>query len=266
MSTDKFLPEILKEYLKFCIIRNIAEYTKIIDLTPYTWFYPSSMLPLCNLLKNNMGSMELRTSNESVANYISVIMEANCGASSYIPITYLPTNQKEVSSVTIQLQEWHNNGIHYGGKDAFNFLIGELIDNIYQHSKFTNASVMAQRYEKRGFSEISIFDDGISIPTCFENHGVYSTHDANAIQKAVNGVSTKNEKRGYGLNTSINLYVNGIGGSLLLISRNGALYMKNDEHKDKKLFNLSSKYALDGTLITFRIPYPVKEVNIYDYV
>lgn len=92
-----------------------------------------------------------------------------------------------------------------------------------------------------------------------------SKHDADAIRKAVNGLSTKDKTRGFGLNTSINLYVNGVGGSLLLVSRNGAFYMDNDEI-DEKLYNLSSEYHLDGTLITFRIPYPAKEVNIYDYV
>lgn len=260
------LPVVLQEYLKFCKIRKNAVDTKIIDLSPYTWFYPSSMLPLCNLLKNNRGSIAVISPHEGVTNYISVTMGTSYGASTYIPITYLPTEQKEVSDVIAQLQKWHNNGIYYGGINAFNFLIGELIDNIYQHSEFANASVMAQRYERKGFTEISIFDDGISIPTCFENHGLYSTHDANAIQKAINGLSTKDKSRGFGLNTSINLYVNGVGGSLLLVSRNGAFYMENDNHNDEKLYNLSSEYVLDGTLITFRIPYPVKEVNIYDYV
>ncbi|CAG1020062.1 hypothetical protein DOJK_00054 [Patescibacteria group bacterium] len=260
------LPVVLQEYLKFCEIRKNAEHTKIIDLSPYTWFYPSSMLPLCNLLKNTRGSMGVISPHESVTHYISVIMGTSYISSTYVPITYLPRERREVSSVITQLQELHDNGIYYGGINAFNFLIGELIDNIYQHSKFTNASIMAQRYEKKRFTEISIFDDGISIPKCFENHGLYSKHDANAIQKAISGLSTKDKSRGYGLNTSINIYVNGVGGSLLLISRNGAFYLKNDDDSGRKLYSLSSEYKLDGTLITFRIPYPVKEVNIYDYV
>lgn len=260
------LPEVLQEYLKFCKIRKNAEYTKIIDLSPYTWFYPSSLLPLCNMIKNNRSSMTVISPIEKVANYISVIMGTSYIASTFIPITYLPIEKKEVSAVTTQLRQWHNKGEDYGGMNAFDFLIGELIDNIYQHSKFTNASIMAQRYVSHKFSEISIFDDGISIPTCFENHNIYSTHDANAIQRAVNGLSTKEEKRGYGLNNSINFYVNVLGGSLLIVSRNGAFYTENDYHNDRKLYNLSGEYNLDGTLLTFRIPYPVKEANIYDHI
>jgi hypothetical protein len=224
------------------------------------------MLPLCNLIRTNTGSMAVISPYENVTNYISVLMGTNYGVSTYIPITYLPKEQKEAVRVINQLQKWHNNGVYYGGINAFNFLIGELIDNIYQHSEFTNASIMAQRYEKKGFSEISIFDDGVSIPTCFERHGLYSSHDSIAIQKAVNGLSTKDQTRGYGLTSSINLYVNGVGGSLLLISRNGAIYIKGDGHNDGNLYNLSGKYGLKGTLITFRIPYPVQEVNIYDYI
>ncbi len=262
---SSILPVVLQEYLNFCKIRENSEHTKIIDLSPYNWFYPTSMLPLCNLLKNR-GSMIVISPHERVSNYISIIMGTSYGSSTYIPITYLPKEQNEVSGVINQLQKWHNNGIYYGGMNAFSFLIGELIDNIYQHSDFTNASVMAQRYEGKGFTEISIFDDGISIPACFENHGLYSTHDATAIRKAVNGLSTKDQMRGFGLNTSVNLYVNGVGGSLLLVSRNGALYMGGDEYNEGNLYNLPSKYGLGGTLITFRIPYPAQEVNIYDYI
>jgi anti-sigma regulatory factor (Ser/Thr protein kinase) len=260
------LPVVLQEYLNFCRIRNNAKQNGIIDLSPYKWFYPSSMLPLCNLLKYNGRSMMVISPYESVTNYISILMGTSYYTSTFIPITYLPKEKREVSDVITQLKKLHNNGIEYGGINAFNYLIGELIDNIYQHSEFTNASLMAQRYEKKGFTEISIFDDGISIPTCFENHGLYSTHDANAIQKAVNGLSTKDESRGYGLNTSIKLYVNGVAGSLLLVSRQGAFYLEHDRQNDEQLYNLSSQYGLDGTLITFRIPYPVKEVNIYDYI
>jgi hypothetical protein len=260
------LPVVLQEYLKFCKICKNAERTNIIDLSQYTWFYPSSMLPLCNLLKNNRGSMKVIAPHERVNNYISVIMGTSFNALSYIPITYLPKDQKEVNRMITQLLKWHNNGIYYGGINAFSFLIGELIDNIYQHSEFTNASVMAQRYEQKGFAEISIFDDGISIPMCFEKHGKYSSQDSIAIQKAINGFSTKNEMRGYGLNTSINLYVKGLKGSLLLVSRNGAFYRDSYDYDGEKLYNLQSEYSLGGTLITFRIPYPVQEVDIYDYI
>jgi anti-sigma regulatory factor (Ser/Thr protein kinase) len=236
------LPVVLQEYLKFCEIREKAEQTRTIDLSSYSWFYPSSMLPLCNLIKINMGSMVVMSPHASVTRYISILMGSGYGTSSYIPITYLPKDKSEVVDVVKQLQTWHNNGIHYGGMDAFNFLIGELIDNIYQHSEFKNASVMAQRYESKSFAEISIFDDGISIPTCFEKHGLRSTSDAIAIRKAINGLSTKDETRGFGLNSSINLYVNGIGGSLLLISRNGAIYKSSDDYEGN-LYNLSGKYG-----------------------
>lgn len=110
------LPIVLQEYLKFCRIRKNAEHTKTIDLSPYNWFYPSSMLPLCNLLKSCGSSIAIISPHEKVTNYISVIMRTSYVASTYIPITYLPTEQKEVSGVITQLQKWHNNGIHYGGK------------------------------------------------------------------------------------------------------------------------------------------------------
>ena len=84
----------------------------------------------------------------------------------------------------------------------FYFLIRELIGNIYEYSGFSNASMMAQIYKQKRFVEITILDDGISIPGCFEKHGNVISSDSDAIISAINGkISTKteDEPRGFGL-------------------------------------------------------------------
>ena len=257
-------PETLQEYIKYCTIRDNALNSNTIDLSQYYWFYPSCLLPLANFLKDNINSMDYIPPTYSVANYIDTII--NCSYlsdSTYMPILNLPKKQSELSDLTQKLEEFHNKGIDYGGRNAFNYLITELMNNIYDHSKFNNASVMAQRYEKKQFFEISIYDDGMSIPTCFEEHNFSFSHDSHAIADALNGMSTKGDGRGYGLGTTANLYVNGIGAELMIVSRNGALYKKAD---DEILYKLKSSYNLDGTLITIRVPYPALEVNIYEYI
>lgn len=257
-------PETLQEYIKYCTIRDNALNSNTIDLSQYYWFYPSCLLPLANFLKNNINSMNYIPPPYSVEKYINTII--NCSYlsnSTYMPILNLPEKQSELSDLTQKLEKFHNKGIDYGGRNAFNYLITELINNIYDHSKFNNASVMAQRYEKKEFIEISIYDDGISIPTCFEEHGFSFPHDSYAIADALNGISTKGEGRGYGLGTTANLYVNGIGAELMIVSRNGALYKKPD---NEILYKLKSSYNLNGTLITIRVPYPTSEVNIYKYI
>lgn len=257
-------PEMLKEYIKYCTIRDNALNSNTINLSQHYWFYPSCLLPLANFLNDNINSMNYIPPPYSVAKYIETI--TNCSylrGSTYMPILYLPQKHSQLSELTNKLEEFHNNGVNYGGRDAFNYLISELIDNIYEHSNFNKASVMAQKYETKGFVEISIYDDGMSIPTCFEEHDLSFSHDSYAIKNALNGISTKGDGRGYGLGTTANLYVNGIGGELMIISRNGALYKKAD---DEILYNLQNSYKLNGTLITIRVPYPASKVNIFKYI
>ena len=123
---------------------------------------------------------------------------------------------------------------------------------------------MAQKYINKRFVEISILDDGISIPGCFEKHDASFSDDCIAIASAINGKSTKDDGRGFGLGSSVKLYVGGLGGELLLVSRNGALYKNRDTELS---YNTGIAYQLHGTLISVRVPYPVLQINnMYDYI
>ena len=259
------IPEIVHEYMKFCKIREKSKTTNIIDLSSYSWFYPTSLLPLANFLRDNMSSMEYIPPPDNVSNYISIIMERNfLEGSTYVPITNLPKNESQMKDVLNNLQTIYNNGEDYGGANCFNYLIGELIDNVYEHSEFSTAWVMAQKYKNKRFVEISILDDGISIPGCFEKHDAHFSDDCIAIASAINGKSTKNADRGFGLGSSVKLYIDGFGGELLLVSRNGALYKNKDTELD---CNTGIAYQLRGTLISVRVPYPVPQIdNMYDYI
>ena len=259
------IPEIVHEYMKFCKIREKSKTTNIIDLSSCSWLYPTSLLPLANFLRDNMRSMEYIPPPDNVSDYISIIMERSfLEGSTYIPITNLPKNGSQIKDVLNNLRTIYDNGEDYGGANCFNYLIGELIDNVYEHSEFSTAWVMAQKYINKRFVEISILDDGISIPGCFEKHDAYFSDDCIAIASAINGKSTKDDGRGFGLGSSVKLYVDGLGGELLLVSRNGALY----KNRDKEFgYNTGNAYQLHGTLISIRVPYPVLQIdNIYDYI
>lgn len=258
-------PELLQEYRKFCEIREKSKKSNVIDLSSYSFFYPTSMLLLADFLIDNKSSMKYISPLPGVQNYISTVMEKNYSeGATYVPIIDLPQDKNQANKIIDILQNLHKNGKDYGGRNAFTYLIGELIDNIYQHSEFSNASVMAQRYGKRGFVEITIFDDGISIPTCFEKGGHHFSYDCYAIVDALHGKSTKHDvERGHGLRSLVNLYIEGIGGELLLVSRNSAVYKKKSE---EKCYNTEGAYELSGTLVSIRIRYPAPVVDIYDYI
>ena len=259
------IPEIVQEYMKFYKIREKSKRTNIIDLSSCSWFYPTSLLPLANFLRDNISSMEYISPPDNVSNYISIITKRNfLEGSTYVPITNLPKNKSQTKDVINNLQTIYKNGEDYGGANCFNYLLGELIDNVYEHSEFSTAYVMAQKYINKRFVEISILDDGISIPGCFEKHDAPFSDDYIAIASAINGKSTKDDARGFGLGSSVKLYVDGLGGELLLVSRNGVLY----KNKDKELvYNTESAHQLHGTLISIRVPYPVPQIgNMYDYI
>ena len=49
----------------------------------------------------------------------------------------------------------------------------------------------------------------------------------------------------------------------LIVSREGAWY-KNIEREN--IYTTKDLYRYDGTIITLRIKYPIKEVNMYEYI
>ena len=229
MRRNSEYPAILREYCKFCKVQNVALKSNVVDLRSYSWVYPTFLVPLWNLFMNN--EIEYKPPrNHSVDSYIDTVFSTgNSKVSTYVPLQCLPKNHNDLGDVISNLQAWCNNGENYGGPNAFNFVIDELIDNIYEHSYFNNACVMAQSYHMKGFSEISIFDDGISIPGSFKYHGIECRSDAYAISRAINGISTKSQTRGYGLNCSTDMYVDGVGAEVLIVSGNGIFYKKKGE-------------------------------------
>ncbi len=234
-------------------------------MSSYSWFYPTSLILLSFFRRENIDYQYIEP-DSNVEQYIKTILNSTYSEnSSYVPITYFSKYENHKDKIIDKLQTKYNNGNHYGGPNAFNFLMNELIDNIYTHSDFTKACVMAQQYKAKGFVEISIYDNGISIPSCFEKHGVEFSSDCEAIQKAISGTSTKDKKRGFGLNRTIKMYTDDVNdiAEFLLISRNGAIYInKNDT---RKIYSLKEPFTLHGTLISIRLSYPATKINAAQY-
>ena len=137
-----------------------------------------------------------------------------------------------------------------------------MIDNIYEHSEFQNAIVMAQRYEQKKFVEICFFDDGIGIPGSFKKKGI-TIEDHQTIVKAINGYSTKSEERGYGISSNLRIFTEGMDGEVLVVSGLGAVYIGKSL---QKVYKLQDQHQLTGTMISIRISYPAKKVDLHDYI
>ena len=144
------------------------------------------------------------------------------------------------------------------------YLFGEFCDNIDQHSQFNHASIMGTFSSSKNLTEFGFFDNGITIPGNIKKRNVKFDEDYDAIELALQGVSTKmGETRGTGLYTSSNLISKGLQGDLFLISRQGAVHLS--ANSDRKLFKLGDN-TLNGTLAYMRFKVPNTKVNIYDYI
>ena len=191
------------------------------------------------------------------------------GTRTYIPIQALPMSQVEGNAIVDYISRFHDRGAGYGGENAFKYMIGELTTNIYEHSGFENAFVMAQKYEKKGFMEIAFFDDGLTIPGTLKRAGFTVGEDYAAIMKAMNGLSSKKSvERGYGLYSNARLCTHGLAGRIFIASGNGALEYTATSQKTyiPTAYNLQkAEYSLNGTIVSLRIPYPSPDVNLYDF-
>lgn len=138
--------------------------------------------------------------------------------------------------------------------------VSEIIDNVSEHSNCDVGFVMVQNYPNKECIDLCISDNGISIPGNYEDYGIDFTADADAVQKALQGLSTKGEGRGYGLRTTSNLVCEGLGGFVLLSSREGTVYRQQDR------VSTFSSDLWDGTTFIARLYPPSAGFDLYEYL
>lgn len=266
---------LVEKYNKFAQYRNLSLASGRINLENVSFLHPTTLLPLGSYLMKNRRSMEYTPPSDPGVNmYLSLMMRFVESDSSptrwdlmnrtYVPIVNLPRDSARSWDYLKHIFEKYRHGEKCGGVIAFKYLFSELIGNIYEHSSFETAFVMAQAYDTKGYVEVCFYDDGITIPGIFHDHGHDFPSDAHAIMGALNGISTKEEGgRGRGLNTNLRISTQGLKGQMQIVSRHGLVYVNKEQ---KKIYSLPDHYKLDGTLISVQIPYPAPEVDIYEYV
>lgn len=96
---------------------------------------------------------------------------------------------------------------------GMNFLLYEILINIYKHSKFENAYIQFNIKNNERIIEIYILDDGIGIPGSFKDASFNYDNDNKALFDAINGKTTDKEKynlHGRGLNSSARITTLGL--------------------------------------------------------
>lgn len=183
-------------------------------------------------------------------------------------IVKLPQSKEEQQNMEFIDMVLQNINTNFGGEFVLRHIFSELTYNIHEHAVLNhqnkcNAYIATKEYKHK--MDISIIDDGLSIPGRFEVSNVNFQDDCQAIEKAVNNFSTVSDnpfERGNGLWTTIRIVIEGNCGDFLIVSRYGCLDIKSDDYiyhrlDDRNMFN--------GTLISIRLN--KKEVqNIYDLI
>lgn len=145
-------------------------------------------------------------------------------------------------------------------KQSVDFLLYEVLINVYKHSRFKNAYVEIDNNE---IINILIYDDGIGIPGSFKEAGIKCESDGNAIFDAINGKTTDKEKfnlHGRGLNSTARITTLAFEGRMIISSGNGTCITTKNGIKI-----IQNKIFVNGTFISIQIN--TKKIdNIYKYL
>ena len=195
----------------------------------------------------------------------------------YTSKTYIPiidfaagrnSDAKEVVSSIVENMIIQQLNIQSNVANGFKYMIDETLDNITEHSESDRGYIFAQAYPTKGFLDVCIADRGVSLLGSYEklpDNEISS--DIEAIKAANRGLSSKNlpdaENRGFGIRTSKQMLIQGLGGQYLMIS-GSSLYIKT--------LNLDSFYSMphglrwNGTIVALRIPYYSSSFNYINYI
>jgi hypothetical protein len=153
--------------------------------------------------------------------------------------------------------------------NTFGLLLGEIFDNIEEHSNAKNVYLFAQYWAKNNACEICVLDDGQGLFGSLKNAGREVENHKDALRKILEtGLSAKTEfgsiKRATGIkNIRAAITNKEINGEFLIVSGNVA-FLHSASHGEK--FVTLSNYTWNGTIIIMRINRPVSQFNLYNYV
>lgn len=183
----------------------------------------------------------------------------------YLPILNFPTskNEKDVKIRNDSLSCLNQIikkklSLDANTYNAVSYLISEMTDNISDHSGEDRGWLLAQYYPEEKFIDICILDTGKTILNSYLDNGFHEIgSQVEAIQKATEGLSTKDKDRGKGIPTTRRLIVNGMSGKFGLVSGNAIL-------QNEKITSLPSFWQ--GTFLALRVPQKPVDFNFYKYL
>ena len=195
----------------------------------------------------------------------------------YTSKTYIPiidfaagrnSDAKEVVSSIAENMIIQQLNIRPNVANGLKYMIDETLDNITEHSESDRGYIFAQAYPTKGFLDVCIADRGINLLGSYmklPDNEIAS--DMEAIKAANRGISSKNlpdaENRGFGIKTSKQMLIQGLGGQYLMIS-GSCLYIKS--RNIDSFYEMPHGLRWNGTIVALRIPYHSDTFNYIDYI
>lgn len=142
--------------------------------------------------------------------------------------------------------------------------MGELVDNVDQHSHCDNGALLVQNYPNKPFLDLCVADDGVGIPGSYDRYGVEYDDDEDALRQATRGTSTKEDRgyeRGFGLETTTRMVCDGQDGRVLIASGDAVLY---GQHGSLRSVHTETKWP--GTVLVARMREPNQSFNYIEYI
>lgn len=250
----------VREYAEYCEIKKAYVTSGKVDMSSVGFVYPTTLLPLCGLIADNPKSYVEPVADAS-RRYISAVLGPSGQVLPGVSLANIPRESNGINDPVQVIYDMGKKMQHGSVQSAFAYAVNELVANIYEHSRFKRAMVLGQRYDAKGFMDISFFDDGMTIPGTLRLRGGGGPSDM--IRRALNGTVVK-EGRSYGLRTTFNLITDCLRSSLFIASGEEAAYCIAGG--GILPYRLYEEETMQGTLITVRMPLDVPPVNIYQYL
>lgn len=188
----------------------------------------------------------------------------------YLPVCQFDLHKSNIDDLQSILEGIirKQSGADYRIVTPLSYLLGELIDNMNEHSKGEHGYIFSQYLKKEKCIDLVLADDGITVYGSYVNAKKFLNeiggNEAEALRLANEGRSTKNlpnaENRGYGISSSKEMLSDGLHGSFFMLS--GGAFHRHDSYGSVYV-KLPSTIYWDGTIILMRIP--VKVPADFDY-
>lgn len=260
------------------------------DLRDATFFHPFYLAPLSIYKQGLKTNVQCINTPTRIAGYLNLvhfenpllitedmnlesILEPYVGRS-YIPICKFELCKSNIDGLQSILQKVILRQSHSDSRiiSPFSYLLGEIIDNMNEHSLGKYGYIFSQYLKKEKCIDLVLADDGITVFSSYVRSGKYMDEingdEAIALKMATEGRSTKNrpgaENRGWGLSSSKEILVEGLCGSFFMLS--GGAFHRHDANENVSV-KLPDIINWNGTIVLMRIPVTIPDgFNCYNYV